>query len=109
MVLIRTATGVGVDIALAASAFELEAIDRASDWEPLPGMRVRTCPAEHLIVYKLVAARPRDIGDLQGIVRRQGRRLDAELIRRWGREFTELKEDPDLLRPFEEALRRFVG
>jgi hypothetical protein len=54
-------------------------------------------------VYKLVAARPHDIGDVEGIVRRQGRRLDVECIRRWGRELAELKEDPDLLRPFEEV------
>lgn len=40
-----------------------------------------------------------------GIVRRQGRRLDATLIRRWGIQFAEVKEDPDLLRPFENAWR----
>jgi hypothetical protein len=39
-------------------------------------------------------------------VRRRGGRLDVDRIRRWGREFAELKEDPDLLRPFEEALVR---
>ena len=43
---------------------------------------------------------------MEGIVRRQGRRLDVDRVRRWGREFAELKEDPDLLRPFEDALRK---
>jgi hypothetical protein len=57
------------------------------------------------VVYKLVAARPQDLVDVTGIVRRQGRRLNADLIRRWGREFAELKEDPDLLSPFEAAWR----
>ena len=52
---------------------------------------LRTCSAEHLVVYKLVAARPRDLIDMDGIVRRQGTRLDVELIRRWGRQFAELK------------------
>lgn len=106
VLLLRTQSGVAVDVALAAFPFELEAIELASDWEPVPGMQVRTCSAEHLIVYKLVAARPRDIGDVHGIVRRQGARLDADRIRLWGREFAELKEDPDLLRPFEDARRR---
>jgi len=41
---------------------------------------------------------------LESIVRRQGARLDLELIRRWGREFAELKQSPDVLRSFEEAL-----
>src|SRR5213596_860724 len=45
-------------------------------------------------------------GDVEGIVNRQGRRLDVDRVRRLGREFAELKEDPDLLRPFEDALRK---
>jgi hypothetical protein len=105
VLLLKTKEGVEVDVALAAFPFEIEALELASTWQILPGLPLRTCPAEHLVIYKLVAARPHDIGDVQSIVRRQGKRLDVESIRRWGREFAELKEDPDLLRPFEEALR----
>lgn len=107
VVLLRTVAGVSLDVALAAFPFELEALDYASDWVPVPGTTVRTCSAEHLIVYKLVAARARDVSDVQGIVRRQAVHLDVERIRRWGREFGELKEDPDLLQPFEAALQHF--
>jgi hypothetical protein len=32
--------------------------------------------------------------------------LDLDRIRRWGREFADLKEDPELLRPFEDALHK---
>jgi hypothetical protein len=46
---------------------------------------------------------------VDGIVRRQGPRLDLDLIRRWGREFAELKEDSDLLHSFEEALRKAIA
>jgi hypothetical protein len=106
VLLLAASNGVKLDVALAAFPFELEALAAASDWEPAPGVVVRTCSAEDLIVYKLVAARIRDIGDIEGIVRRQGSRLDVERIRRWGREFAELKEDPDLLRSFEDAVRR---
>ena len=69
---------------------------------------LRTCSAEDLVVYKLVAARPQDVLDVQGIVRRQSDRLDVDRIRRWGGVFAELKEDPDLLRPFEDALRQVL-
>ena len=72
----------------------------------MTGVTVQTCSAEHLLVYKLVAARPQDLVDVEGIVRRQGRRLDVEQIRYWGREFAELKDDPDLLRPFEDLMRK---
>ena len=65
--------------------------------------------AEHLIVYKLVAARAHDLSDMESVVIRQGTRLDLDRIRYWGREFAELKEDPDLLRPFEEAWRKARG
>ncbi len=95
--------GVGIDVALAAYSFEIEALDRATGWPLGGGATLHTCSAEHLIVYKLVAARPQDLIDVAGIVKRQGSRLDAELVRRWGREFAELKEDPDLLHPFEDS------
>lgn len=106
VLLLRTATGPEADVALAAFPFELEALERSSPWEAAAGFRLYTCPAEHLIVYKSIAARPHDLVDIEGIVRRQGHKLDVELIRRWGREFAELKEDPDLLRPFEVALEK---
>lgn len=94
------------DVSLAALPFEREVIERASDWKLTEDVVLPTCSAEDLVVYKLVAGRPGDIQDVIGIVRRQAGRLDTERIRRWGREFAELKEDPDLLRPFEDALRR---
>ena len=104
VLLLRTSGGVEIDVALAAFPFEIEAIEMASSWEIVEGLPLRTCSAEHLIVYKLVAARTHDLGDMESIVRRQGERLDVERVRRWGREFADLKEDPDLLRPFERIL-----
>ena len=106
VLLIQTAEDVKIDVALAAFPFEIEAIERATPWNLSPDAALRTCSAEHLVVYKLVAGRPQDLIDIDGIVRRQGSRLDLDRIRRWGREFAELKEDPDLLRPFEDALRK---
>jgi hypothetical protein len=61
---------------------------------------------EDLVIYKLVAARPGDIQDIIHIVGRQGHKLDAERIRYWGALFAGLKEDPDLLRPFDDARRK---
>lgn len=106
VVLIESSSGVSIDVALAALPFEQEAIELAQPWEAAPGLLLTVCPPEHLIVYKLVAGRPQDLVDVTGIVLRQGGRLDVECVRRWGREFAELKEDPDLLRPFEDAVRR---
>jgi hypothetical protein len=106
VLLLRTVAGPDADIALAAFPFEIEALDQSSPWEAAPGIHLRTCSAEHLIVYKLVAGRPHDIGDIHGIVRRQRQALDVELIRRWGHEFAVLTENPGLLRPFEDVFRQ---
>jgi predicted nucleotidyltransferase len=108
VLLLITSSGVSVDVGLAAFEFEFEALERASLWEAIPGVQLRTCAAEHLIVYKLVAARLHDLADVEGIVRRQAGRLDVECVRRWGRVFAELKDDPDLLRPFEETMRKLT-
>ena len=105
VLLLKTREGVEIDVALAAFPFEIEAIEMATTWEIVPSVPLRTCSAEHLIVYKLVAARLHDLADVESIVRRQADRLDVSACRRWGREFADLKEDPDLLRPFDAVLR----
>jgi hypothetical protein len=109
VLLVKSRAGVEIDVALAAFPFELEALQMASSWEIVPGVSLRACPAEHLVVYKLVAARPHDIGDVEGIVQRQRDRLDVDRIRHWGRIFAELKDDPDLLRPFEDVWHKIAG
>jgi hypothetical protein len=53
-----------------------------------------------------VAARPRDLADIETIVVRQLSRLDVDRVRRWLKVFADLKEDPELGRPFEEAVRK---
>ena len=64
VLLLKTRDGVEIDVALAAFPFEIEAIEMASSWEIVPGVPLRTCPAEHLIVYKLVAGRTHDVSDM---------------------------------------------
>jgi hypothetical protein len=96
--------GVKVDISLGGLPFEHEVFERSSRWKQVDTVWLETCAAEDLVIYKLVAARPQDLVDVSGIVRRQVGRLDVNRIRRWGQEFAELKEDPDLLAPFEAAL-----
>ncbi|MBA2304457.1 MAG: nucleotidyltransferase [Acidobacteria bacterium] len=103
VLLVRASNGVSLDIALAAAPFEEEVLARASSWREVEGVRLVTCSAEDLIIYKLVAGRPGDIQDVIGIVARQGRTLDAARVRQWAAELADLKEDPDLLRPFEMA------
>lgn len=106
VLLLLAPNGLKVDMSLAALDFEREVLERASVWQRIDEVNLVTCSAEDLVIYKLVAARPQDLVDVTGVVLRQGIRLDVDRIRRWGREFAELKEDPDLLSSFETAWRR---
>lgn len=106
VLLLTASNGVPLDISLAALPFEEEVMDRASRWRRVGNVWLTTCSAEDLVIYKLVAARPQDLVDVTRIVERQGRRLDVARIRFWGAQFADLKEDADLLRPFENSLKR---
>ena len=104
--LLTASNGVDLDISFAAFPFEMEVLERASDWVVTPEVSLRTCSAEDLLICKLVAARPIDIHDVQARSPRLGATLDLERVRLWGQRFAEIMERPDLLDPFEAALRR---
>lgn len=103
---LRASDGVPIDVSLAALPFETEVLARASAWRLSRRLELVTCSPEDLIVYKLVAGRPRDLLDVDGIVRLRWRELDLRRVRFYTRQFAELLEAPDLLRPFEDGLRR---
>jgi hypothetical protein len=101
VLLLTASNGVELDLALGASGFETESIKRSSPFEFAADYVMRTCSAEDLIVHKAVAGRPRDLDDIEGVIHRQWRVLDVELIRRWLALFEQLKEDATLLPTFE--------
>lgn len=97
VLLLRTADGFALDIALGAMPFEERTIERSSLVELVPSAILRTCSAEDLIVHKAFAARPQDWVDIEGVILRQRGQLAwpqtwAEL-----RELADLKEAPELL------------
>lgn len=106
LALLRATNGVDLDISFATFPFELEVLERASEWPVTPDIALRTCSAEDLVLYKLVAARLIDLHDVQSVVSRMGASLDADRIRLWGGRFAEILEKPELLEPFETALRK---
>ena len=79
-VLLLDAGAVPIDVALGAMPFEERAVSRATAWSLSDVHTIRTCCAEDLIVFKAFAGRDKDWLDVEGIVVRQGRRLDAGVI-----------------------------
>ena len=97
VVLLRTSTGVGIDISLAALPFEERLIDRSTKFSFGGGIEIRTCSAEDLIVLKLFALRPMDIHDAEGVAIRNKSHLDWEYVQQQLRPLAEVKADPAIL------------
>jgi hypothetical protein len=70
-------TNVKVDVAIGLSGFERQAIARAESIE-LSGVEVKLASAEDLLLMKVLAGRPQDEQDIQGLIVAQGEQLDWE-------------------------------
>ena len=97
VVLLESADGIPMDVALGGLPFEIEMVARATREELAPGMFVRTVTAEDLVVLKAFAARDRDWVDIAGIAARQGPALDWDAVFARLQPLVELKEAPEIL------------
>lgn len=109
VLLLQTTSGIGIDIALAGLPFEEKAVDRSTLIEFAPGLKLRTCSAEDLVVMKAFADRPQDQIDLRGILVRQGTSgLDWDYIWEHLTPLAEAKESPEIL-TYLENLKQEIG
>jgi hypothetical protein len=95
VLLIQAGNGVPLDVSLGAMPFEERAVERASDYAVGEGVALHTCSAEDLVVLKAFAGRDKDWLDIEGIVLRQGDRLDEALVWRELRPLLDLKQSPE--------------
>lgn len=107
VLLLRTASGVGLDIALAGLPFEEQLVDRSSLFTYPPDITLRTCSAEDLIVLKAFADRPKDWMDIEGVIVRQSA-LDWPYVHDQLAPLAALKDAPDLLPRLERTRARLV-
>lgn len=101
VLLLRSSKGVGLDVALAGLPFEERVVQRSSVFEYPPGIPLRTCSAEDLIVLKAFAGRGQDWVDVERIIVRQTGKLDWKYIRTQLRPLAELKGEPEILENLE--------
>jgi hypothetical protein len=97
VLLLRSSKGVGLDVALAALPYEALVIQRSSYFDYPPGIPLRTCSAEDLIVLKAFAGRGQDWADIERVIVRQTGKLDWHYIHQQLRPLAELKEAPEIL------------
>jgi len=102
VVLLVASNGCNVDVSYSGAWLDEEAFERAVSVEILPGRRIPICSAEDLVVYKAVAGRAKDVMDIRGIVRSQSRKMDATRVRRLLTEYSNLTDDDEPLKVFEQ-------
>lgn len=107
VLLLRSKSGVGIDIALGALPFEEAVVARASRFTFLPDVSLLTCSAEDLIVLKAFASRGKDWVDIEGVIVRQTPHLDWTYIEQQLRPLVELKDAPEIMESLEARRREF--
>lgn len=80
VLLLRASNRVPMDISLAALPFEKHMIARATPFKFSSDCSLRTASAEDLVTMKAYADRPQDWIDVEGILKRQSKRLDWTFI-----------------------------
>lgn len=103
VLLVKTDTGVPIDISLGIPSYEEEVVRRAITVS-FQDVRVRMISAEDLILHKCVAGRARDREDVERILVRQRLQLDLAYIRRWLSDFAPVVETHDVQAFFEQAM-----
>jgi hypothetical protein len=96
VLLLQSANGIGIDVALGGLPYEELVVDRATPFAFFADVSLLTCSAEDLIVLKAFADRPRDWQDIQGIIVRQDS-LDWTYIETQLQPLAEVKEAPHIL------------
>jgi hypothetical protein len=97
---VMDAAGTRVDLLLADTSHDVEAIERSREITVSPGLAIRVCTAEDLVIYKLVATRSRDHEDASGVIRRQGSSLDETYIEGWLSQFEKALDDSTLIQTY---------
>ncbi len=109
VLLLVSATNVGIDISLGVLPFEESAVGRARKVQFEEGAFLRLCSPEDLIVFKTFAGRAIDWRDVEGIIARQSlAKLDWNYIETQLRPLVELKEQPELLTQLRDLRDRLV-
>lgn len=106
VLLVSASNGIPIDISLGGLPFEEGLVSRATPFAYARGVSLITCSAEDLVVLKAFAARDQDWADVEGIVVRQGGRLDWDHVRRELAPLCELKEEPEILEHLRRIRRR---
>lgn len=101
-------SGTPVDVSLAWLPFEDEAL-AASTVCDYAGVRVRIPRPEDVLIYKVIASRPKDLQDAEGLPVLHGPTMDLSRVRRIVKQFAEVLDDEQRPEALERLIRKAAG
>jgi hypothetical protein len=100
MPFVHEATGMPLDVVLAGSGLEDEFLQRAVPTD-IGGTRVPIIELSDLIIAKVLAGRPKDVGDASALWQLHGPAVDAQRVRRILQLLEEALSQSDLVSSFD--------
>lgn len=107
LIFLRDETGARFDLLLADTPYDELAIRRGVDVEVQPGINIRMCTSEDLIIYKMISTRLRDHEDVRSVIYRQGELLDQAYIINWLQQFEQALDDSTLVLEFKRMMSEY--
>lgn len=102
---IFASNGIGVDLGLGFFLYEEQAVEKAVIVER-QGVTFPVCTAEDLIVHKAISMREKDWNDIEGVLLRQGDKLDQTYVTHWLEQFAQVLERPELLQRYQDLRQK---
>lgn len=106
MLFVQDPAGTRLDLLLADTPYDVQAIQRARVAEVEAGASISVCSPEDLVIYKLVSTRVRDHDDAASVIRRQAGNLDDGYVLHWLRQFEQALDDSTLVAEYEQLRGR---
>jgi hypothetical protein len=94
-----------IDVSLAWLPFEEDALRAASTCD-YAGVQIRIARPEDLVIYKLIASRPRDIEDAEGLLVLHDATIDIDRVRRVVGEFAQVLDDNERPQTLERLIEK---
>ena len=72
------------------------------------GVTFPVCTAEDLIIHKAISEREKDWNDIEGVLARQGNKLDQAYILHWLEQFAQALERPELVQRYKDLRKKLA-
>lgn len=99
-VFLKDTQGLRLDVLLAETPYDQEAIKRSKLIKINPKTSIKVCSPEDLILYKMISTRAKDREDVKGIYLKQKDLLDSQYILKSLKEFEQALDDSTLVEEF---------